>query len=101
VVGERADDHRRAGHLVRIVRLVVARGGHWLAPDAPSGAAWQFVSADRFGNKKGPREGPQRTVRSGMASASPGGAPGYDKNKKLGNFVAHFIVTASQRLRNT
>jgi hypothetical protein len=32
------------------------------------------------------------TARFGMASASPGGAPGYDENKKFGNFIAHFVL---------
>jgi hypothetical protein len=29
------------------------------------------------------------TARIWMASAIPGGAPGYDDNKKFGNFIAH------------
>jgi hypothetical protein len=41
------------------------------------------------------------TACFGMASASPGGAPGYDENKKFGNFIAHFVARTSQRLRGT
>jgi hypothetical protein len=42
MIDERADDHRGAGHLVRIVALVA----HWLAPDALLSAA-SFVSGFR------------------------------------------------------
>jgi hypothetical protein len=55
MIDERADDHRGAGHLVRIVALVA----HWLAPDALLSAA-SFVSGS--GNKKGPEEGPMHTA---------------------------------------
>src|SRR3981081_3256572 len=34
-----------------------------------------------------------------MASAIPGGAPGYDYDKEFGNNIAHFAARASQRLR--
>jgi hypothetical protein len=34
-----------------------------------------------------------------MALAIPGGAPGYDYNNKLGNFIAHITARTSQRLR--
>jgi hypothetical protein len=34
-----------------------------------------------------------------VASATPGGAPGYDEDKKFGNNIAHFLDQASQRLR--
>jgi hypothetical protein len=34
-----------------------------------------------------------------MALAIPGGAPGYDYNNKLGNFIAHTAARTSQRLR--
>jgi hypothetical protein len=35
-----------------------------------------------------------------MASAIPGGAPGYDDDKQFGNFVTHFAADTSQRLRD-
>jgi hypothetical protein len=34
-----------------------------------------------------------------MTSAIPGGAPGYDDDKELGNNVAHATHEASRRLR--
>jgi hypothetical protein len=34
-----------------------------------------------------------------MASAIPGGAPGYDDDKQFGNFITHVTAQASQRLR--
>src|SRR5436305_7036995 len=34
-----------------------------------------------------------------MASAIPGGAPGYDYDKEFGNNIAHFTAQTSQRLR--
>jgi hypothetical protein len=34
-----------------------------------------------------------------MTSAIPGGAPGYDDDKELGNNVAHTTHEASRRLR--
>src|SRR4051812_3189027 len=34
-----------------------------------------------------------------MASATPGGAPGYDYDKEFGNNVAHSTARTSQRLR--
>src|SRR5258708_5370613 len=53
----------------------------------------------RFGKiKRGPR-GPMRTVRIWMASAIPGGAPGYDDDKQFGNFITHMAARTSQRLR--
>src|SRR3954454_20596481 len=48
--------------------------------------------------KKGPR-GPMHTARIWMASATPGGAPGYDYDKEIGNNVAHSTARTSQRLR--
>jgi hypothetical protein len=36
-----------------------------------------------------------------MASATPGGAPGYDDDKQFGNFITHSTVQTSQRLRGT
>jgi hypothetical protein len=36
-----------------------------------------------------------------MTSAIPGGAPGYDNDKKFGNNVAHSTHEASRRLRKT
>jgi hypothetical protein len=36
-----------------------------------------------------------------MASAIPGGAPGYDDNKEFGNFITHSAAQTSQRLRGT
>ncbi len=39
------------------------------------------------------------TARIWMALAIPGGAPGYDYNNKLGNFIAHIAAQTSQRLR--
>src|SRR5438045_8157417 len=49
-------------------------------------------------NKKGPK-GPLHTARIWMALAIPGGAPGYDDDKQLGNFITHIPPLASQRLR--
>ena len=41
-----------------------------------------------------------RTVRiQGGKSATPGGAPGYDDDKELGNNIAHRAARTSQRLR--
>src|SRR6478752_5056196 len=34
-----------------------------------------------------------------MASATPGGAPGYDYDKELGNNITHLTALTSQRLR--
>jgi hypothetical protein len=34
-----------------------------------------------------------------MASAIPGGAPGYDDDKQFGNFITHMADRTSQRLR--
>src|SRR5437762_8330039 len=34
-----------------------------------------------------------------MALAIPGGAPGYDDDKQLGNFITHIPALTSQRLR--
>jgi hypothetical protein len=41
------------------------------------------------------------TARIWMASAIPGGAPGYDDNKEFGNFITHSMARTSQRLRGT
>jgi hypothetical protein len=35
-----------------------------------------------------------------MASAIPGGAPGYDDDKQFGNFVTHLAANTCQRLRD-
>ena len=51
VIDQRADDHRGARHLVRIVALVA----HWLAPDA---LVWRGLRWSGLGNKKGPEEAP-------------------------------------------
>src|SRR6267154_5567283 len=48
--------------------------------------------------KRGPR-GPMHTARMWMASATPGGAPGYDDDKQFGNFITHMAARTSQRLR--
>src|SRR6266851_7865842 len=48
--------------------------------------------------KRGPR-GPMHTARIWMASAIPGGAPGYDDDKELGNFITHMTAQTSRRLR--
>src|ERR1700735_1283909 len=48
--------------------------------------------------KRGPR-GPMHTARMWMASAIPGGAPGYDDDKEFGNFITHSAARTSQRLR--
>src|SRR5215207_4162429 len=48
--------------------------------------------------KKGPR-GPMHTARIWMASATPGGAPGYDYDKEFGNNITHLAARTSQRLR--
>src|SRR3954469_11021446 len=50
--------------------------------------------------KRGPR-GPLHTARIWMASAIPGGAPGYNDDKQFGNFITHLTVRTSQRLRGT
>jgi hypothetical protein len=34
-----------------------------------------------------------------MASAIPGGAPGYDDDKEFGNNITHLAARTSQRLR--
>ncbi|SIO33709.1 hypothetical protein SAMN05443247_04109 [Bradyrhizobium erythrophlei] len=39
------------------------------------------------------------TVRIWMASAIPGGAPGYDYDKEFGNNITHLAARTSQRLR--
>ena len=39
------------------------------------------------------------TARMWMASAVPGGAPGYDDDKQFGNFITHMPALASRRLR--
>src|SRR5215217_1913678 len=39
------------------------------------------------------------TARIWMASATPGGAPGYDYDKEFGNNLAHLKARTSQRLR--
>lgn len=62
--------------------------------------ALSFVVQDGSGNKKGPVEGPQRTVRSRGGSIHPGGAPGYDDEKQVGNFVSHVAGSASQKLQD-
>src|SRR2546423_9412254 len=49
-------------------------------------------------NKKGPKR-PLHTARIWMALAIPGGAPGYDDDKQLGNFITHIPALTSQRLR--
>src|SRR5471032_952730 len=41
------------------------------------------------------------TARMWMASATPGGAPGYDDDKQFGNFITHMAARTSQRLRGT
>jgi hypothetical protein len=76
----------------------VALVAHGLAPDALLSAASSVASIRKI--KRGPR-GPLHTARSWMALAIPGGAPGYDYNKKFGNNITHFAVLTSQRLRAT
>src|SRR6202022_3922416 len=39
------------------------------------------------------------TARIWMASATPGGAPGYDYDKEFGNNITHLAARTSQRLR--
>ncbi len=39
------------------------------------------------------------TARFWMALAIPGGAPGYDDDKDLGNFITHMTARTSRRLR--
>src|SRR5215210_8619226 len=51
-----------------------------------------------WANKKGPKR-PLHTARTWMASAIPGGVPGYDDDK-LGNFITHMPAQTSQRLRD-
>jgi len=41
------------------------------------------------------------TARIWMASATPGGAPGYDDDKEFGNNITHLTDQTSQRLRGT
>jgi hypothetical protein len=41
------------------------------------------------------------TARMWMASAIPGGAPGYDDDKEFGNNITHLAAQTSQRLRGT
>jgi hypothetical protein len=42
-----------------------------------------------LGNKKGPEEALRTPPEFGVASATPGGAPGYDENHKFDNNVSH------------
>ncbi|WP_291700257.1 hypothetical protein [Bradyrhizobium sp.] len=52
------------------------------------------------GNKKGPQKDPvAHRLSFRMTSAIPGGAPGYDDDKELGNNVAHATRRTSRRLR--
>src|SRR4029077_2694416 len=95
MIDERAHDHRGAGHLVRIVAVV----GHDVFLGLLRMRRWARLL--RFGFreiKKGPR-GPMHTARIWMASAIPGGAPGYDYDKEFGNNITHRIALTSQRLR--
>src|SRR5258707_45822 len=69
--------------------------GSWLfSLMACSGShCWQFVLVV-FGLgvraiKNGPREALHTPPVSGMALAIPGGVPGYDDDKQLGNNIAH------------
>src|SRR5882724_4654662 len=39
--------------------------------------------------KKGPKRPPRTPPEFGMASATPGGAPGYDENQEFGNNITH------------
>src|ERR1700737_417591 len=76
--------------------------GSWLFRSLMAGsgcALWRWLGQYSLENKKGPR-GPC-TPPEWMASATPGGAPGYDENQQLGNFIAHQTAPASQRLRET
>jgi hypothetical protein len=50
-----------------------------------------FFGLDLEKIKRGPR-GPMHTARIWMASATPGGAPGYDDDKEFGNFITHIDV---------
>jgi hypothetical protein len=66
------------------------------------GSLWAFLISDLvdlglFGleladNKKGPEEAPTHTARIWDGLAIPGGAPGYDDNKKFGNNIPHLGV---------
>jgi hypothetical protein len=81
MIDQRPHDHRCAGHLVRIVALV--------AHDLLRMRCRQRLSSvEVWKIKRGPR-GPMHTARIWMASAIPGGAPGYDDDKQFGNFIAH------------
>ena len=51
------------------------------------------------GNKKGPQRPPCTPPEFGMASATPGGAPGYDYDKEFGNNITHLKALTYQRLR--
>ena len=92
VIDQRADDHRGAGHLVRIVALVA----HGLLRMRSS---WRGLVRLRSGNKKGPEEAPCAPPEFGWPSATPGDAPGYDDDKEFGNNIAHLTAQTSQRLR--
>src|SRR3954464_11050000 len=75
--------------------------GSWvLSLMACSGCAAvaRLLQLDVRENEKGPKR-PLHTARMWMASATPGGAPGYDDDKQFGNNVAHLPAQASQRLR--
>src|SRR3954471_12146332 len=72
MIGQRADDHCRTGHLVGIMAALVTHG--WLRMRLV-GATWSFS----FGNKKRAQEAPCAPPVCRMASAIPGGARGYDR----------------------
>ena len=94
MIDQRAHDHRCAGHLVRIVAFF-AHG--WLRIRCRQRLSLVWVVQKI---KRGPR-GPLHTARIWMASAIPGGAPGYDYDKEFGNNISHVNAQTSQRLRGT
>src|ERR1700754_5184066 len=91
MIDQRPHDHGCAGHLVGIVALV-AHG--LLRMRCPA----LLLRLDGSENEKGPKR-PLHTARMWMASATPGGAPGYDYDGKFGNNITHFAARTSQRLR--
>src|SRR6202012_5714201 len=91
MIDQRPHDHGCAGHLVRIVALVA----HGFLRMRWSARLVRFVLRKI---KRGPR-GPMHTARMWMALAIPGGAPGYDGDKEVGNFITHIAARTSQRLR--
>src|SRR5258705_5271710 len=85
-----------------IIAAPVIWFGSWLL-SVMACSGWAVASGFfRFrvvGNKKRAPEAPCTPPEFGMASATPGGAPGYDYDKEFGNNITHLTAQTSQRLR--